>query len=205
MTDIHIKFFSNDKDVSDNAMKALGIPFSESEIRARPVDEHIEQRHISKMQSAGLEEVRPGRGDTGHQVFGPKGLSNICVDKLPRLFAEQGYAVVQVYRERKPVRDRQSGAIVAGKNKYVITIVFSNGLDGKPLENSNELIANATTFFAGKVVSLVHVWDNGGVVTVNLAGGFQQGKPAKVRELCVEGPKVQFFTRMMETPNEQRA
>jgi hypothetical protein len=189
-SEIVVKFFAGSIEQSDAMLKAIG-GVQERTIRSQQNDQRVEQRHAEQMKTIQLTPVREGRADTGDQVFGKYGLQNASLDSFVSDLTVAGMHVVQTKRERKPMRDRQTGEILSGKFRYVVEVYFSNRDDAAPIENANETARHLDAFCKGKLVQICHVWSNGGGhFTVNCTGGLQPTKPRTLNELRFDGRQI---------------
>ncbi len=196
MASILVKFFTKSKEQYDAMRTALGIPFAEAEIVSKQADAAHEQAIVNKMRSMGAEPVRPGRADTGSQTFGPNGLQNVTVLDALRNIASPTMRLVEMSAHRKPARDKKTGEQVPGAFNYVVQAVFSSEDTRQTMPNADEGLKRLFAFVEGKICNTVHVWDNGGVHTVNCSGGFQQGQPKRIVHLCWDGRE--FSKKMVE-------
>lgn len=150
------------------------------------------ERRLREMEKGGSASLLQGRGTTGIQVFGEKGVPNGEIGKLFKDARERGYKFVDASWHREPMWDRQNGQIAVdrdyetGNEMVVMKTTIDFVLERKPDSKSwdNDLLKDVIKHFRHRPYRFVHVWKNPtGVDTVELACGtdLEVGKYRRIR------------------------
>lgn len=133
--------------------------------------EKNEARQV-EMQERGLEEVRPGIGDTGKPVFeGEDGArQDVEMTTFFRGLKDKGYKLVDVFAERE------------GWVRRVRIVFERTPADG--MSRTRVSFDQLISFFEGNVFGEVHIWSNpNDVDTINLKGGMKTTETNDYRSL----------------------
>ncbi len=146
----------------------LGVT-TDMEQRSIEADQRVDEARKLQANKQGMPQARPGRGDTGTQVFGKNGLTNVDVSTLIPALTAAGLKASVATHISQPQRERATGKVIPGKTKHVVRIVFEAGDDATEVDG---LALRLEAFLRGMGAQFLHVWQNDFSDTVNLVGGF---------------------------------
>lgn len=124
------------------------------------------ERRLREMEKSGTASLLRGRGTTGIQVFGEKGVPNGELGKLFKDARELKFKFVDASWHQEPMWDRQSGLIafdyVAGNEIVVMKTTIDFVLERKPDSKrwDEELLRDIIKYFRRRPFRHVYPWKN---------------------------------------------